>query len=120
MGCAGSRGEAKASEPVEKDELVGRYENLNYAGDEKTDQHHVTIKKSGSNTYEWKNKAGVSWTLTKDEERSLILLVGQECPHYDEGHKEAIIRLKPGSDYGIYGPDGSLWTKVSSIPELPA
>ena len=71
---------------LEKDELVGRYENDNYGGDEKNDWHYVTIKKNGDNKYIWKNRAGVSWTLTKDEERSLILLVGKECPYYEQGH----------------------------------
>ena len=51
---------------LERDDIAGEYENLLYQGDEKNDWHYVTIKKSGNTKYIWKNRAGVSWTLTRD------------------------------------------------------
>ena len=90
--------------------LTGCYENFQYSGAGKNDWHYVTISEISSGTYEWKNRAEVSWTLVADKSDSLK--VDDDCPYFEKGHKNAkLVKNKLGEITGILGPHGELYTK---------
>ena len=61
---------------LEKGEIAGKYENLLYQGADKNDWHYVTIEQQDDQTYIWRNRAGVSWTLTQCPDRITTFTVG--------------------------------------------
>ena len=86
--------------------LVGQYESHKYDGTpHKNNWHYVKITHNlATNTYTWKNRAGVSWTLYPKS--SSELRVGTDCPYYKNGHKVARF-----TSVGVYGPWGELYKR---------
>lgn len=59
-----------------------------------------------TNSYTWKNKAGVTWTLFPSKD-SDTLKVGKDCPYYANGYKTAKF-----NQMGIYGPGNEFYIKT--------
>ena len=67
--------------------------------------------------YIWENRAGVSWTLSINMWNPTALKVGEECPYYSHGYKEAKIVMGNNGNNGqggIMGPGGELYTKIGA------
>ena len=67
------------------DALVGTYENHQYDNGGKNAWHYVTLTHLQGKVLQWKNTAGVIWTLSLTEDRTR-LAVGTNCPYYNDGH----------------------------------
>ena len=65
--------------------------------------------------YLWTNRAGVSWTLSVNMFKPGTLKVGEECPYYQHGHKEAAIKMGSFGQGGIVGPGGEFYTKTGNV-----
>lgn len=68
------------------DKFVAKYECHLYDKGGKNDWHYVDITKVDSRTLLWKNKAGVSWTLTFTDKLG-VFDVGPTCPYRNEKFK---------------------------------
>lgn len=97
--------------------LVGSYECHKYDGTPtKNDWHYVTITQVDAKTFQWTNRAGVSWSLTIDKS---ALDVGQECPYYnfDDGtsqtqYTRAEIVWSGNNITGLLGPWDEAYDKA--------
>ena len=71
-----------SSEPEDR-KIVGKYC--------KSDRLLVTISAidAANGVYKWSNENGTSWTLTQYQDSKDKLMVGNDCPYFDSGHKEA-------------------------------
>ena len=94
--------------------IEGNYECMLYSGDQKNDWHYVIISATeDSNVFIWKNKANVSWTLTKIETSTTLFKVSEDCPYFNNGHTTAMLELDAnGAVTGIHGPWNELYTKT--------
>ena len=73
-----------------------------------------TMQDQGFGSYEWMTKDGLSWTLEPKAGEPLKLKVGEECIHYETGHKVAEIQVDQfGKVTGILGPNGDFYTKMA-------
>ena len=61
-------------------------------------------------TFQWTNKAGVKWTLTKTDSPDK-LTVGEDCPYFNSGYTEADLKFVDGKVVAIAGPWGEIYTK---------
>jgi len=64
----------------------------------KNDWHYVTIEflDVDNGVYLWTNRAGISWTLTQDQNSPDKLIVDTDCPYYDRGFTESTLLFKEG------------------------
>ena len=95
--------------------ISGFYEidhNL-YANEQQNKWHSVQITwKQAKGAFTWKNRAGVTWTLTPlmgslggwDKTK---LAVGNDCPYRNEGHEFAKIEWVSSALFSIYSSTGS-------------
>ncbi len=90
--------------------LLGNYENHLYDNGGKNDWHYVTISQVDDSTLKWTNRAGVSWTLTMTSEKTK-LNVGEDCPYFQEGYKQATVVWKGDQVSGLLGPWNELYQK---------
>ena len=64
----------------------------------------------------WKNRAGVSWTLTRKQTSVEKLDVDTTCPYHNSGYKEAMLVYDDdGKIKYIEGPGGELYKKTSDL-----
>lgn len=77
--------------------LVGRYENHEYDAGGKNAWHYVTLTHRRGLALEWRNRAGVTWTLTLTEDPTQ-LAVGKDCPYYKNGHTICTVVYTSGGD----------------------
>ena len=76
------------------------------------DWHYVTItENTPGKLYTWKNRAGVSWTLTRNSADSELFDVGRTCPYYKSGYKVGRVSLDKdsGAVVGFFGPWNELY-----------
>ena len=100
--------------------VTGMYYEMDYyQGGGFNDWHNVTITNPSCDgeVFEWKNTAGVVWTLYANFDstgRIISFNVGQDCPYYDNGHTEADILFheSDGTVDKIFGPYGEPYTLV--------
>jgi len=82
----------------------------------KNDWHFVDITETDATkgVYQWKNKAGITWTLTKIAGSDAKYKVGTDCPYYDMAdYKEAtLIFDDEGKVKWISGPWGEKYKKI--------
>ena len=86
-------------EHVPEINLQGTY---TYSGtDKKNNWHYVTVKHKENietdfhsnsrlesiGVFEWKNAAGIKWTLTQDNNDYTLFHVSKNCPYYAKGYK---------------------------------
>ena len=91
-----------------KEKLVGSYENHQYDKGGKNAWHYVKLEDADKNRVRWSNRAGVSWTLSLTEDRT-VLLVGQENPYFASGYRRARVEWNAnGTVKRIQGP-GNEW-----------
>eukprot|EP01059_Diplonema_ambulator_P014546 TRINITY_DN25459_c0_g1_i1.p1 TRINITY_DN25459_c0_g1~~TRINITY_DN25459_c0_g1_i1.p1 ORF type:complete len:477 (+),score=91.87 TRINITY_DN25459_c0_g1_i1:89-1519(+) len=102
------------------------YECHRYDGTKmKTDWHFVTIQSEGAGVYRWTNRAGVSWSIYETDD-PLTLSVSEECPYFNDGHKECKIvpnetndgiraLIGPGNEK--YDVKGTVTAKVARDPD---
>lgn len=106
-------------------DIAGTYENLKYSGAKKNNWHYVTVTADNADksVYTWKNRAGVSWKMTRDTTDPNTFNIGPDCPYYDyfkTSHNYMYTKstLKTSTDgpntsvEGIYGPWNELYTKM--------
>ena len=111
MSASDSSGSDISMKKIKK-KIKGEYVCLVYDEEYRNDWHFVTISKKGKGEYEWENRAGVSWTLTFNKEDPEKLIVGSDCCYYNDGHKEAELKIKNNKKVtGILGPHEELFTK---------
>lgn len=92
--------------------LSGPYENYAYNGRGKNDWHYVTVTQTGHSTFQWSNRAGVSWTLRGDD-LTRPLAVGSDSPYYANGHRHAAVEWNnDGTVRRIQGPGGEWYDRV--------
>merc|ERR1712154_23320 len=87
--------------------IIGLYECHLYDNGGKNDWHYVTITQdtSGQRDFVWTNRAGVSWSLYRDENLGEYeLRVGEDCPYYSSGYT-----VMKKDDDGVHGPGGELY-----------
>jgi len=76
--------------------------------------------------FEWKNRAGVSWTLAPnmnflDQPHNAGVRIGDfdvgtNCPYYNDGHKNADLKYNAnGTLYNVKGPWGEVYNHVISF-----
>lgn len=92
------------------DSIVGNYENHLYDGGGKNDWHYVTISKIDRNTLEWKNRAGVSWKLTRTQDED-IFKVGSDSPYFNQGRSFVKIVWDGGRVSGLISHNNELFQK---------
>ena len=98
---------------VKPNAIVGKYDNQEYSGSDKNDWHYVTISTTDNPmVFEWKNKAGVSWTLEFNNSDPTNFQVGKSCPYYTDGHIKANVKSEGEYVVGIRGPGNEFYTKV--------
>ena len=83
--------------------IIGDYENHLYDVKGKNDWHFVDISRIDDKRLKWKNRAGVSWTLTVTDDKSK-LDVGSDCPYYSQGYTTANLQWDNGTVKSIMGP----------------
>ena len=103
----------KPEEPAEKPAgpIVGDYIIKGYEGN-KNDWHYVKISvvDADKGVFRWTNRAGVKWTLTKKSDTKYA--VGNDCPYFNSGHKEATLKLDDnGKAVSISGPWNEIYIK---------
>jgi len=95
--------------PITGSYIVDGYEN------NKNDWHYVDITETDAENgvYQWKNKAGITWTLTKKAGSDDKYKVGTDCPYHEmANYKEArLIKGDDGRVKWITGPWGELYKK---------
>jgi len=102
-------------------ELEGFYECRLYDNEGKNDWHFVELRRSLASgkmpaALTWSNRAGVTWTLTPsfDADGIAKLLVGAECPYFDDGHQVCELDLDDsGHVVGVLGPQQELYSRSS-------
>ena len=80
---------------------------------EKEDDYYVKISvvDADNRVYRWSPRKGKSWTLTQNQNSSDKLVVGTECPHYNQGHTEATLIYEEGNLVAILGTNGKRYSK---------
>ena len=68
------------------------------------DWHVVEISMISEGKYEWKNKAGVKWSLTTKGIDSCDIEIGEDCPYYDDDYTSASFNSS-----GIFGPHNEFY-----------
>ena len=105
---------------VNTDTIVGDF-IINGYENNKNDWHFVKIsvldKEAG--TFQWTNKAGVKWTLTKTDSPNK-LTVGEDCPYYSSGYTEAELKFAEGKVVAIAGPWNEIYTKQKAVEAVKA
>ena len=100
------------NQAVFNEEVIGEFVR-NKPEDELNDWHYakITVVDAATGVYRWTNRADVSWTLTADDPESpLKLAVGEECPYYEKGFKEATFKYDAdGNVYAITGPSDKIF-----------
>lgn len=78
----------------------------------RNDWHYVTITATGDKRiFVWKNKAGVSWKLTRSASDPSTFAVDEACPYYRSGYTTGKVSTdKRGAVNGFFGPHGELYT----------
>ena len=108
---------------VELNSIAGKYEIENFDG-KKNNWHYadVTVFDAEKGVFKWKNRAGVSWLLTRKENSVDKLDVGTDCPYYNSGYKEAMVVYDDdGKIIKIEGPHEAMYKKTSdSVANLKA
>ena len=90
--------------------ILGNYENHLYDDGGKNDWHYVTISQIDDTTLEWRNRAGIAWTL-KTTQNKKILDVGRDCPYFSEGHTSVKVVWDGDQVSGLIGPGNELYEK---------
>jgi len=93
--------------------MIGSYIIEGYENN-KNDWHYVDVTEldAANGVYKWKNRAGVSWTLTKKQGSDNKLDVSSSCPYYKHGYKEAtLIFDEDGKVEKIEGPWREMYRK---------
>ena len=99
--------------------IVGNYIIKGYEGN-KNDWHYVKITpvEGKEGVYQWSNRAGVKWTLTKKSDTKFE--VGKDCPYFNSGHKEATLKLNDdGKAVSISGPWNEIYIKQQPPKAAP-
>jgi hypothetical protein len=92
-------------------EIPGTYENHQHDGtNNKNGYHYVTISQVSDTKLEWKNRAGKSWSLFTTPDKD-ILRVGEDCPYFQDGHKEVTVVWEGSRVSGLRGPGDELYEK---------
>jgi hypothetical protein len=86
--------------------LEGQYERL----PAKNNWHLVEISIKSPGKLQWKNKAGVKWTLTAQSGNGNVLEVGTDCPYYKNGYT-----LTTFNSTGIVGPGNEFYTYSGKV-----
>ena len=80
--------------------------------DELNDWNYANISVIAKGVYRWSNRAGRSWTLTKNPDSPDKLDVGTDCPYYKKGHTEVTLKFDAdGNVYAIVGPHDKVYYK---------
>ena len=97
---------AQDTDSIVGDFIINGYEN------NKNDWHFVkvTVLDKEAGTFQWTNKAGVKWTLTKTDSPNK-LKVGEDCPYHSSGYTEAELRFADGKVVAIAGPWNEIYSK---------
>ena len=101
--------------------VEGCYGEESYIGTEyENGWHYVRITwDEDAEQFTWRNRAGIEWTLKPVEDdhgqwSTTKLAVGEDCPYYEDGHKEAALEYKDNKIYAIRGPNGKPYTKKAT------
>ena len=106
-------------------DVVGRYVCSGYIGTaNENDYHHVAITRSANGnqqqSYRWKNRAGISWSLSYDpgqQQGQAFLQVGSDCPYYSKGHTKCTLeRDGEGRIVALRGPGNERYEKLPPEP----
>ena len=109
----------EATPVIDPQTLVGDYVNT------KNNYQHVkiTVINKEAGIYRWSVQDEIKWTITDDLNAPDKLRVGEDCPFYFTGYKEAKLKFADGKVVSIYGPDNEEFTreapKSAPVPEQP-
>lgn len=95
--------------------ISGNYFNAKYRG-RANDWHYVTVREVvRGKVFEWKNRAGVSWALTRSETNAKKFMVGRSCPYYNI-YKTTTVEMKKVNGenvvISIVGPHNEVYTRT--------
>lgn len=97
--------------------LAGFYVRLPNGVFRPTPWHKVSVTPIGPRSLRWRNRAHVRWTLKLLTPGGAVdrskLAVGEDCPYYRMGHREAtIVWSSEGGVKALLGPWGEAYVKV--------
>ena len=72
---------------------------------------------SATDTFTWRNRAGVSWSLTpvpkgEDDWDTTKLKVGPECPYFKDGHESAAVEWEGDPGYSAVSAIKGPWKEA--------
>ena len=97
--------------------IVGEYE---WSNGPSNYWHYVHIDKTGDDTYQWTNAAGVQWSLTFQDQadsEGLVYAVGKECPYYTSGYTNATLHVDTPI-IQIEGPYQELYVQLPYVSNI--
>jgi len=100
--------------------IAGEFVETSY-GAAANDWHFVTVTSTTSATqrvYQWVNRAGVAWTLTRDRDDRGLFHVGASCPYYAQGYTtaRATFDSRTGAVAALQGPGNGVYLLRGTVP----